>query len=91
MILLRYTSMPFTYSYLTWRQWRQYGRVIRALVLGSGDYGFMTRFDHSSSLILVVPVSTYRVHLSQAPATRDSLIVVLPLLGPEKPLKVAVN
>ena len=65
--------------------------MVRALVLGSGDYGFMTRFDPSLSLILVVPVSTYRVHLSQAPATWDSLIVVVPLIGPEKPLKLAVN
>ena len=41
----------------------QFGPVVRALALISGDPGFKNRSDHSLNLILVVPGSTSQLHL----------------------------
>ena len=46
--------------------WYLCGPVVRVLVLRSGDPGFKTRSDHSFNLILVVPGSTYQLHLQIA-------------------------
>ena len=42
---------------------RQCGPVVRALALRSGDPGFKTHSDHSLNLFLVVPGSTFQLHL----------------------------
>ena len=43
--------------------WSLCGPVVRVLALRSGDPGSKTRSDHSLNLILVVPGSTYQLHL----------------------------
>ena len=47
-------------------QERQCGPVVRALALRSGDPGFKIRSDHSLNLFLVVPGSTFQLHLQVA-------------------------
>ena len=42
---------------------RQCGPVVRALAFKSGDPRFKTRSDHSLNLFLVVPGSTFQLHL----------------------------
>ena len=44
------------------KEWRQCGRVVRALALKFVEPGFKTRFDHSLNLILEVPGSTSQPH-----------------------------
>ena len=62
-------SLHLSYDTITSSQWvsgisrKQCGPVVRALALRSGDPGFKTRSDHSLNLILVVPCSTFQLHL----------------------------
>ena len=57
---------------------RQYGPVVTALALRSGDPGFMTRSDHSLNVILVVPAwFNFPAALVNTPSQLGFLTVVL--------------
>ena len=56
------TSFMVTFIFVTTIIWRQYGPVVKALALKSGDRGFKADSDHSLHLIMVAPGSTSRLH-----------------------------
>ena len=45
------------------RRIKECGPLVRVLALRSGDPGFKTRSDQSLNLFMVVPGSTFQLHL----------------------------